>query len=94
MDPQQKKNKYNRVVKRLSRLLFLLRTENAASTSLNLPLRIAIYQIKDNDTRIIVQVYFFQKIWLKNSYLAAMFFLLRKGSKASAGYSLPLSIAL
>jgi len=43
-------------------VIVLLRMENTVSASITLPLSIALYQIKDNDTGIIVLAYFFQKM--------------------------------
>jgi len=42
-------------------------------TYLNLPLIIALYQIKENATGIFILAYFFKEIWLKNSYFVAIF---------------------
>jgi len=75
------------------RQFFLLPMGNIASTLLKLPFSIALYQIKENDIRIIVLAHFFQEIWLKNSFLVAVF-LLRMGNTASKAFNLPLSIAL
>jgi len=47
---------------------------NTASSDFNLPLRIALYQIKENDTGIITLAYFFQQIWLKKNPIWRPFF--------------------
>ena len=42
-----------------------------ASRAFNLSLSIALYQIKENKTRIIALGYFFEDIWLKLLYIGA-----------------------
>jgi len=83
------KAKNNRVVKRH------LRMGNTASIFSNLPLSIALHQIKENDSEIIFLVYSFQEIWLKTKTPTWWpFFLLLMGNTVSTDFYLPLSIAL
>jgi len=65
---------------------------NTACKSLNLPFIIALYQVKENDTRIIIPAFFFKRYGLKAPFWLP-FFLLRMGSTAGKVFDLPLGIA-